>query len=123
LWTAAAGLAPEDDDGNAAAHTAPPKAPAKPSAQAAPVDTSKHTVIDQTASKAAWKASAEKLSHTLESIGLTTKESRFEWVKRTGWDDLAKITDLNAGDLEALLITAQAEADAMAHAASQPPPF
>jgi hypothetical protein len=123
LWTSAAGLAPEDDDGNAAAHTIPPKAPAKPAAQAAPVDTSKHTQIDQSASKAAWKASAERLSHTLESIGMTTKEARLEWVKRNGWDDLAKITDLNAADLDALHLKAQAEADAMAHAASEPLPF
>ena len=127
LWTSAAGLAPEDDDGNAAAHTPPPKAPAKPSQELAPnsipLNQTKHTVIDQSASKAAWKASAEKLSHTLEGLGLTTKESRLEWVKRNGWDDLAKITDLNVSDLEALLLTAQAEADAMAHAARELPPF
>jgi hypothetical protein len=54
---------------------------------------------------------------------LTTKESRLDWVKRNGWEDLAKITDLNATDLEALLLTAQAEADAMAHAATEPLPF
>jgi len=123
LWTAAAGLAPEDDDGNAAAHTPLPKAPAKPAASTAPADTSKRTQIDQSAEKAAWKAAAERLSHTLEGLGLSTKESRLDWVKRNGWDDLAKITDLNVSDFDALLLTAQAEADAMAHAATEPLPF
>jgi len=123
LWTAAAGLAPEDDDGNAAAHTPPPKAPAKPAAPTAPVDTSMHKQIDQSLQKAAWKAAAEKLSHTLESIGMATKESRLAWVRKNGWDDLAKITDLNATDLDALLLTAQAESDAMKHAACEPLPF
>jgi hypothetical protein len=97
--------------------------PPKPAAQPAPVDTGKHTLIDQSAEKAAWKAAAERLSHTLEGLGLTTKESRLDWVKRNGWDDLAKITDLNVSDLDALLLTAQAEADAMAHAATEPLPF
>ena len=113
-------------DGSKYRDEAPPKpqAPAAPTApNSIPLNPPKHTQIDQTASKAAWKAAAERLSHTLEGLGLTTQASRLEWVRKNGWEDLEKVSQLNVSDLDALLLTAQAEADAMARAATEPLPF
>lgn len=94
LWTTAAGLAPEDDDGQAAAQ-GKTQAVAKPNGKA----------VDQTKAKSAVDSKKRTLAETLGSLGID-KGEQAEWIALY-CDHYAESHTLNEADVDALLLEAQ----------------